>query len=87
MSNQITETTGEVDVMGTIISKVPDLAKERGWGAMELVRRGFAVNTSYRLLAGDTDVSMSTAKRLCEIFEVDELTDVFVYIKDGESTM
>jgi hypothetical protein len=83
MNNSFVERL-EVNSMGTLVSKVPDLVAARGWGAMDLVRRGFAVNTAYRLLVGDTDVSMTTAKRLCDIFEVDHLEDVFFYVKDGE---
>ena len=65
--------------MGTVVSRVPDLLSERGWTVIDLVRRGLAINTSYRLARGETGVTLDTARQLVDIFGLNRIDDVFVY--------
>ena len=56
---------------GTVVSHVPKLLESKGWGAMDLVRRAnLGVDTSYRLARGETDFTVQTLGRLCEVFGV-----------------
>jgi DNA-binding Xre family transcriptional regulator len=74
----------EVEDMGTIKSKVPELLQSRGWGAMDLVRHGLSIHTAYRLVEGDIDIRVSTLQKLCNIFKVDSVGEVIIYNKhDG----
>lgn len=57
--------------------RVPELLKEKGWGAMDLVReaarrnRVLSVRTAYRLASGDTKgVEYETIATLKEVFGV-----------------
>ena len=57
--------------MGNVISRVPELLKKRGWGAMDLVRRAnVGIGTAYKLAAGDADFSIQTLGKLCAVFGV-----------------
>lgn len=70
-------------MMGTLVSRVPELLRQRNWTAMDLVRRGLAYNTSYRLARGDISVTVDTARQLVEIFGLDRLDDIFVVQKNA----
>lgn len=69
--------------MGTMISFVPQLLDSRGWSAMDLVRRGLAVDTAYKLSRGEINITMDTLTQLCDIFEVESVCDVVEYRSDG----
>lgn len=70
--------------MGTLVSKIPDLLAQRQWGAMDLIRRGLSVATSYKIVRGDISFTLDTVRVLCDIFEVRSLDELFEYRKDGE---
>lgn len=65
--------------MGNVISHVPKLLKERGWGPMDLVRKAeIGVRTAYRLADGDVDFTIQTLAKLCELFEL-PVEDIIVF--------
>ena len=70
--------------MGDLVSRVPELLKQRGWTAMDLMRRGLTYNTAYRVTRGETEITMKIAKQLCDIFEVDSIDKIFRYTPDTE---
>lgn len=57
--------------MGNVVSHVPKLLEKRGWGPMDLVRKAnVSVRTAYRLAAGESDFTVQTLGKLCELFEL-----------------
>ncbi len=82
MSNLILEQTRTETIMGTIVSKVPDLLEARGWTAMDLVRKAnLGVYTAYRLAAGETDITLRVLKQLCEVFGVSSIDEVITFVR------
>ncbi len=59
-----------------IVSNVPTLLKEFGWGAQELKDRGIPHQTAYRIARGEI-VGFSTVAKLCEVFATDDLNYLF----------
>ena len=53
--------------------RVPELLNERGWTAMDLVRKAnIATATAYRLANGEADaITLDVLERLCQAFGVD----------------
>jgi hypothetical protein len=84
-SNVISDFESAEVTMGTVVSKVPRLLAERKWSAIDLVRRGLAISTAYRLARGETGILLDTAAQLVVIFGLRRLDDVFEIVKqEGE---
>lgn len=70
--------------MGAVVSRVPELLQERGWGAMDLVRRAnMGVGTAYKVAGGDTDFTIETLAKLCTLFGV-PIQEVVTFVADEE---
>jgi len=70
--------------VGALVSRVPELLAARGWSALDLVRRGLTYNTAYRIARGDTDVTAKTLCQLVDIFELESISQVLVYLRDNK---
>jgi len=70
--------------MGDLVSRVPELLEQRGWNAMDLIRRGLTYNTAYRVARGETEITLKIAKQLCDIFEVSSIDQIFRYTPTAE---
>ena len=57
--------------------------KIRNWSAYELGKRGgFAPDTAARIKRGDTNLSLNTVAKLCVIFNVKVIDELFEYTPD-----
>jgi predicted transcriptional regulator len=71
--------------MGTFVSKVPELLKERGLRPIDLIRQGMAMSSAYRAARGYWDFNLKTALQLCNILGVNSLDDIIEYRKNEHS--
>ena len=77
------QTTERIEVMKyKIVSLVPQIMERRGWEAIDLIRRGLAYNTSFRLQRGETNLSLTTIVQACEAFEVDNIDSLFKLVRN-----
>lgn len=70
--------------MGSVISKIPALAKQRNIDARYLAMRGIAPATAYRALRGEIDFSIKIITQLCDAFEASGISDLFEYIPENK---
>lgn len=62
----------------TINSKVPLHMNIKNWTAYELGKRGeFSYDTASRIAKGGTNLSLRTVERLCVVFGVNKIGDLF----------
>ena len=67
-----------------ITSKVPQQLNIRNWKPVELSKRtGMSTQTAARLAKGDTNFSVSTLLKLCDLFQVRNINEVIEYKPDG----
>ena len=66
-----------------IISKVKQQLEIRGWTPYELSKRAnMSTQTAARLATGDTNFSLNTLLKLCEVFQVRKINEIVEYIPD-----
>ena len=63
--------------------KVPELLRERGWNATDLMRKGeISYTTALRLSKGEAmAISFDVLENLCKLFNVN-VADVLEYVSD-----
>ena len=63
--------------------KIPELMKQKGWNATDLMRKGnIAYATALRLSKGEAEaMSFEVLESLCKLFEV-RVEDVLEYVPD-----
>ena len=67
-----------------LISKVPQQLALRSWTPHELSKRaGMSSQTGQRLARGDTDFSLSTLLKLCDLFQVRKISEVIEYKQEA----
>jgi DNA-binding Xre family transcriptional regulator len=64
--------------------KVPELLKQKGWNATDLMRKGnIAYATALRLSKGQAEaISFEVLESLCKLFEV-RVEDVLEYVESA----
>ena len=66
-----------------IKSKVKQQLDIRGWTPYELSKRAsMSTQTAARLATGDTNFSLNTLLKLCEVFQVRKINEIVEYIPD-----
>ena len=69
--------------IGMITSKIPLQLKIKGWRPYEIAKRtGVSPNTAQRLARGDTNFSIATLGKLCQLFQVRDVNEVIEYTPD-----
>lgn len=65
--------------------KIPELMKQKGWNATDLMRKGnIAYATALRLSKGEAEaMSFEVLGSLCKLFEV-RVEDILEYVTDSE---